>query len=190
MTTPVSLPEVSKILEESRFKKLQVPFSLSGISFSFPAAFLGQQRSNDLVLILDTNFESESRISRRVQGLTRALDLAGSRKPLTTVVLGKNAEASFLESLSYLSRVIPLQGASFQEAKNRLAILLPLEIPQPNNTITEPLTELLSELEDFEEPLRALAQRATEGSASVREHLIDLINSELIDEEGTKEWFS
>ena len=190
MKNSVSIDEVSILLEDSGFKKLPTPFTLNGISFSFPAAFLGQPPPNDLILIINTDLESESRLSRRVHGLTRALDLAGSKKPLTNIIFGNNVKSSFLESLSYLSRVVPLDKASHEEAKNRLAILLPLEIPQATSTTTEPLIELLSELTDFDEPIKVLAQRGEEGSASVREHFITLINSEFIDEEGAKEWFS
>jgi hypothetical protein len=187
MTNPISIADVSSILEEPRFKKIEMPFSLAGISFSFPGAFLGQPPSNDLILIIDTDQEAESRLNRRVQGLTRALDLIGSRKPLTAVILGERSTGEFVESLSYLCRVLPLNKAPTQEALNRLAILLPLELPQANGLVIEPLNELLLELEDFDGPLKALAQQAKNGSGFVREHLIHLINSKLIDEEGADE---
>ena len=87
MTGPVA--RAAGLLAGAGFSALPQPVDVAGIPFCF-SAMLSSARSLDLVVLIDT-FESgsEETMRREVVGLSRALDLAKSRRPLTVVLIGQ-----------------------------------------------------------------------------------------------------
>ena len=70
--------------------------------------------------------------AERVQALSRALDVAGSRRPLTIVVVGPRPELRVANALRSVARVLPVgegQGPAVnEEVLDDLGALLPLHI--------------------------------------------------------------
>lgn len=128
-TTPVE--RVSEILEEAKYKRIAVPVTIGGIEFEFPALFVGTGVSQDLIVVVDTAFEKEERILQKIGGLARVLDVLQSRRPLTTIVVGRRPGAAIIDGMSRVSRVLPVGTASDPaNLSNWLSVLLPLDLPE------------------------------------------------------------
>ncbi len=127
-TTP--LERVSQRLVSAQFKRVATPLTIGGIEIDAPAAFIGSPPSPDLVIVGDTLEQTPPRLQQTVEGIGRALDMMGSRRPLTLVVVGPRPTSAALTALSRFARVLPV-GDAADEANlaNWLAVLLPLPLP-------------------------------------------------------------
>src|SRR4051794_6193468 len=75
------------------------PVTVASVPFEFDAFLVGSDRANDLVVVIDTLVEPEPRIRQKVQGLSRALDVVGSRRPLTVILVGPAPRPRTVEAL-------------------------------------------------------------------------------------------
>ena len=66
------------MLAQAGYRELTMPLSVSNVPFDFAAAFIGGERSLDLVVIVDMVLadKNERRLVQKFQSLSRALDLA------------------------------------------------------------------------------------------------------------------
>src|SRR4051794_4709973 len=104
-------------------------------------------RALDLVLLVDTttgNFGDREggRVRRRVEALSRALDVTGSRY-VVTVILAGAVLADGIEALSETCRVLQVDGIALnaegkpadetaeRQLDDRIRVLLPLSLPAP-----------------------------------------------------------
>ena len=131
-TTP--LERVSQRLVDAQFKRVPKPLTIGGLEIDAPAAFIGSPPSPDLVVVGDTLEQTPPRLQQTVEGIGRALDMMGSRRPLTLVVVGPRPTSAALTALSRFARVLPV-GDAADEANlaNWLAVLLPLPLPVMND---------------------------------------------------------
>ena len=139
---------IQERLREAGYSDLPTPFKVAGVEFAFTGAMRGRAgRSLDLVLLIDTTTgdygdRDGGRVRQRVEALSRALDVTGSRY-LVTVILAGAVLAEGIEALSETCRVLQVEGINLDdqgkpaddEAKRqldaRIRVLLPLTLPLP-----------------------------------------------------------
>jgi hypothetical protein len=131
-TTPVE--RVAKLLEEAGFTRMPTPLEIGGIEIEAAAAFVGKPPLSDLIVVGDTLTQTPRGLHQSIEGVGRALDMMGSRRPLTLVVVGPRPESSILTSLSRYARVLAVgEQADESTLSNWLAVLLPLKLPATEN---------------------------------------------------------
>jgi len=146
---------------------------------------LGSDRANDLIIVIDTLVDSEERIRQKVEGLSRALDLVASRRPLTVVLVGPPPRPAIVEALGRVSRVLSVGTPTGDTAErflaDTLAVLLPLALPDASEAVVDPLTEIRRHLpDDFDRNVIApMFAAATGGSEAVKEALRELLEAPL-----------
>lgn len=181
-TTPVE--KVAEVLGAANFRRVATPLRLAGIEFDIPAAFVGTGTSSDLVLLVDTAFDSEIRIQQKVEGVARALDSMRSMRSLTTVVTGPRPRGLIIDALSRVSRVLPLgvsnDGHQDANVLNWLAILLPLKLPEPGEVTEDAVTEFAN-ARAADPILMALIEASSQGSQEVERRMSTLISEPLDD---------
>lgn len=170
---------ITALLHDAAFKSLETPIEIGGIKFEIPAGLIGGDKSLDLVLIVDSISEDERRILRKIEGVARALDVAGSKRTLTTVISGPRPSATILEAMSKVSRVLPIGTVKAEDMRrsleNWLAVLLPLKIPDASPDTTAPAQELLNSANDLPGDIISLITIARDGKDAVAEAINDFI---------------
>jgi hypothetical protein len=135
-------------LHGSGYSDLSTPFRVAGVEFPFTAAMRGRDgRALDLVLLVDTTTgdfgdRDGTRVRQRVEALSRALDVTGSRYVVTVILAGAMLSES-IEALSETCRVLhvedvplddhgkPTDTAAARQLDDRIRVLLPLRLPAP-----------------------------------------------------------
>jgi len=181
-TTPIE--KVAEILSAANFRRITTPLNLAGIQFDIPAAFVGTDTSSDLILLVDTAFDTEKRIQQKVEGIARALDSIGSMRPLTTVITGPRPLRLAIDAMSRVCRVLPLGVSNdvTQDAdiRNWLAVLLPLKLPEPSDVAEGTAAEFASA--GTADPVTmALIEASSQGREEVERCLSMLISKPLDD---------
>jgi len=159
------------------------PLELAGLSFDFPAAFLGDDRSLDLVLVADLAFDEPKSLLQRVESVARALDVMRSKRPITLVLAGPRPNRDVLEAMSRVCRVLPITSGKSEDAdaaiRNSLAVLMPLEIPRPSTATTEPLQKVRLRAGAMDDDILGLIDAASRGADAVEEKLHKLLLEQL-----------
>ncbi|MGB8842561.1 MAG: hypothetical protein WCC64_15990 [Aliidongia sp.] len=158
MTAVVPAERVAQILSDVGYRRLALPLRVATLTFDVAAAFVGVGNSADLVIIGDTATDGEPKVVQQIDGIARALDMMRSRRSLTTVIVGPKPVGKALESLAQISRVLAVgEAADPADLRDRLAILLPLELPDSlsadrdlgvDEELTLPDTSIAAELVD------------------------------------------
>lgn len=122
---------VVAMLEDAGYAPVEQPQSIAGIPFEFAAMLVGDT-SLDLIAVLDLAIDSEEeRNRRRIEGLARALDVVGSRRSLTVVLVGPRPSQGLIQVIAEVARVLavgtPVEGED-APLRDALASLLPLEL--------------------------------------------------------------
>lgn len=135
-------------LREAGYRDLATPFRVATVEFEFTAAMRGSNgRALDLILLVDTTTgefgdRDAARVRQRVEALSRALDVTGSRY-VVTVILAGAALAGDIEALAETCRVLHVEGLALDDSggpvdqvtrnqlDDRIRVLLPLELPDP-----------------------------------------------------------
>ncbi len=128
MSASQPVEKVAALLREAGYDRLPQPVAVAGIPFKF-SAVLAAKSSLDLVVVVDTVTDTDiASIRRRVEGMSRALDLVESRRPLTVVLIGPQAPPELQLALTRVARVL-VAGvpSSERELREAVAVLLPLE---------------------------------------------------------------
>jgi hypothetical protein len=134
---------IQQRLRAAEYDDLSTPFRIAGVEFQFTGVMRGRQgRALDLVLLVDTTAgdfgdSDAARVRHRVQAMSRALDVTGSRY-LLTVILAGAALPGDMESLAETSRVlhvdtVPLDAdgsPDLHRLDDSIRVLLPLSIPE------------------------------------------------------------
>lgn len=159
------------------------PLELAGLSFDFPAAFLGDDRSLDLILVADLAFDEPTSLLQRVESVARALDVMRSKRPITLVLAGPRPNRDVLEAMSRVCRVLPITSGKSEDAdaaiRNSLAVLMPLEIPRPSAAGTEPLQRVRLKAGKMDDDILALIEVAPRGANAVEDELHELLLKQL-----------
>lgn len=181
-STPVG--RVTVALENAGYQRIVDGLQVGELKFQFPAAFVKAKSSAELILVADIASESEVQLTRKVDGVARALDIAASTRSLTLVVTGPRPSASALESLGRVCRVLPtgnISGADGDEIlQNRLAVLLPLTLPQPESVAGNSLARIHAAAQNLGEATRKLIDVASQGQRAVSNELYSIIDAAAI----------
>lgn len=139
---------VQKRLRNAGYSDLSTPFKVAGVEFAFTGAMRGRNgRALDLVLLVDTttgDFGDRDgvRVRQRVEALSRALDVTGSRYVVTVILVGA-VLAEGVEALTETCRVLQVEGIALddqgqpadeirgRQLDDRIRVLLPLMLPVP-----------------------------------------------------------
>lgn len=131
--TPIE--QAVAVLEEAGYRRARHPLPVASTNFDFDTV-MTIERSLDLVVLVDTAVWSEDRTRRQIQALGRALDVLGSRRTLTLILVGPEPTQNTLEALTRVCRVLPVGAYSSsdhdQHLRDWLAVLLPLTLPEPD----------------------------------------------------------
>ena len=120
-------PLVQAIQERLRaggYSDLSTPFKVAGVEFAFTGAMRGRDgRALDLVLLVDTTTgdfgdRDGGRVRQRVEALSRALDVTGSRYVVTVILAGAMLSEG-IEALSETCRVLQVEGQCNRKSESR-----------------------------------------------------------------------
>lgn len=174
---------VRTILLEAEYIELSRPFRVGSLPFEFSAAFIGRDKSLDLIVVLDLNDGEQGRLVQRVRALARALDLAKSRRPLTAVLLGVERSENMIESISEVCRVLPIglpeENAVDQTLRDWLAVLLPLPELDELSGMADPEAELLSLLPNRTEQFDPYMSMANIGAEAVENYFAKRVREQV-----------
>lgn len=181
MTDSTPVGRVAALLEDAGYDRIANGLQVGELKFQFPAAFVKAKSSAELILVADIAIESETQLTRKVEGVARALDIASSTRSLTLVVTGPRPSASALESLGRVCRVLPTGDITGDDGdhvlKNWLAVLLPLSLPQPESVVGNSLARILAAAQDLDEATRNLIDVASQGEGAVSKELYSVIDA-------------
>ena len=185
MTQSQPVTRIVAILTNARYRHIQTPITVASIPFEFAALLVGSDRANDLVVVIDTLVDSETRVRQKIESLSRALDLVGSRRPLTVVLAGPPPRPSVIEALARVSRILtvgtPTGDSADRFLTDTLAVLLPLTLPDSNEAIVDPINEVSRQLsaEIDQDAVTALLAAAPSGADAVKEAFRTLLEAPL-----------
>ncbi|AJA65737.1 hypothetical protein ACVIW2_004504 [Bradyrhizobium huanghuaihaiense] len=182
MTTTIPVERVASVLEAAHFKRVPTPLKIGGIEIDAAAAFVGEPPIPDLIVVGDSLAQTPARLQQVVEGAGRALDMMGSRRPLTLIVVGPRPESSTLSALARHARVLAVgETAGEQDLFNWLAVLLPLTLPKASEDRAIAIRAKL--LEGFDDPLALeLVEIASAGVLRVASHLADAIDAPFLED--------
>jgi hypothetical protein len=182
-----TIDRIAAILKGANYKELAKPFAVSSLPFEFAAAFIGNERALDLIVVVDLFVEKdEARLVQKIQSLGRALDLAESRRSLTAVLVGTGLDIASLEAISRICRVLPVGTPSDDPSIDQylhdwLAVLLPLPVIEGVAALADWRTELTSQVGDGSSTsvFGAIVEAAHQGSDSVEKVLASRVQKEV-----------
>ncbi|KTE25815.1 MULTISPECIES: hypothetical protein [unclassified Sphingopyxis] len=145
MSDSILVATLVRRLESAGYERLPRPFRVASVEFDFAATLRGKgARGLDLVLVVDTatgspDDRSSDDVRSRVEALSRALDVTGSRYTLTLVIVGA-VVTDDVRVLSETCRVLAVAAIDLKSADGNtlgdespfddyIRILLPLRLP-------------------------------------------------------------
>lgn len=175
MTSALPAERVAQLLLAAGYRRLAEPLQVAGLAFSVAGAFAGGDRSADLVVIGDMATSSERGVIQQIEGIARALDVVRSHRPLTSIIVGPRPIGKALEALSQVSRVLAVEEAGDEvELRNRLAILLPIELPASLGQNRD--VNGIAQVSTTDDPFAVeLIQASALSEAAVRRHFHDAL---------------
>lgn len=183
MSGPVG--RVVAFLQAVGFQLLPPPLVIRQSAFEFDAVMMGPGEASDIILIADTVNYKDAEIVRRIQGVARALDLARSRNPLTSVLVGPRPHSIHLSKIMQVCRVLPVGTApsdpelSKAHLSNWLAVLTPLDQIDMDGVVADPMAALRERIGDMSEEIQALCEHVPEGFGAVESAANALLSKHL-----------
>lgn len=171
MSTSESVVDI--LVNEGGYRILPQPMKVGSGSFEFSHALVGSSTANDLVVVVEIKPDtSDDLIVRNILGLTRALDVLRSKRPLTAVLTSGPAAPETLRTISRVCRVLPVgapQGPKAADAvREWLAALLPLSQHAGSEISLDWIGELRAQLPKTTDLLmETLIAHAPEGARDV-----------------------
>jgi hypothetical protein len=205
MTGSLLVGGLVKRLEAAGYQPLSTPFKVASVDFEFTAALRGTAgRGLDLVLIVDTatgehGDRDATKVRQRVEALSRALDITGSRYVLTVILAGASLQGD-IDALSATCRVLTIEHAALDGAgqptsdgaaealDDHIRVLLPLDLRSDDSGDAlegDPISELLSALPATvdKELVQAVAKTSINGEDAVTRALATRLEEVLSEEE-------
>ena len=181
MTDSTPVGRVTAALEDAGYQRIANGLRVGELKFQFPAAFVKANSSAELIVVADIASESETQLTRKVDGVARALDIASSTRSLTLVVTGPRPSASALEALGRVCRVLPTGTIAGDDGdkvlKNWLAVLLPLSLPTPESVAGNSLVRIHAAAQNLDEITKKLIDVASQGEDAVSKELYSIIDA-------------
>lgn len=181
MTDSTPVGRVTVALEDAGYQLIAGGLQVGELKFQFPAAFVKAKSTAELILVADIASESEMQLTRKVDGVARALDIASSTRSLTLVVTGPRPSTAALESMGKVCRVLPTGNITGDDGdqvlKNWLAVLLPLSLPQPESAMGNSLARIHAAAKSMDESTRRLIDVASLGERAVSKELYSIIDA-------------
>ncbi|WP_374470241.1 hypothetical protein [Phenylobacterium sp.] len=190
---------IVKRLVDAGYTQIPTPFRVATVSFDFTAALRGREaRALDLVLLVDTTTgafgdRDATKVRQRVEALSRALDVTGSRY-VVTVILAGAALTGDIEALAQTCRVLNVESlppeatgeGSVAALDDRIGLLLPLQVPTSSppsdggegSAMERLLTALPKEVDQA--GFRGVLDASADGEASVTEAMTGVLERALI----------
>lgn len=139
---------IHRRLSDVGYSDLSTPFKVAGVEFPFTGAMRGRDgRALDLIILVDTTTggfgdRDGVRVRQRIEALSRALDVTGSRYVLTVILagamlvdgveaLGETCRVLQVEGITLDNQGTPIDQAMERHLDDRIRILLPLTLPPP-----------------------------------------------------------
>jgi len=178
VSTDGPVDRIVSILEASKaFRRVNSPITIGNVPFEFAAVLLGTGKNPDLVVVIDTINEDVQRTRQKIGGLGRAMDVVGSRRPVTAILAGPRPDEATLESIGRVCRVLPV-GTPTGTTGDRLlqdwlSVLLPLELPSQTSLAADSVGEVRRQMPDGIDPelLNAILDAAPRGTQAVQAEL-------------------
>lgn len=170
---PSAVETVLDVLEAAGFERLPKPLVVAGSMFDFDAAARGTGVSHDLVVVAASP-RSHRRLARLLSGLSRTLDQAASRRPVSLVLLDQRLDSSTRADLERHARVLTIESTDPgpEEVHRAVAVLLPLALPSASGQGRDPLAEVAEKLgSSLSKEHQAFLDAARVGPDEVRETL-------------------
>jgi hypothetical protein len=188
MSFSPAVARVVSVLESAGYHRFDEVLLVAGIPFRFPAV-LARDTSLDLVVVVDRIEEQDGeRLLERIAALSRALDVAGSRRPLTVVLVGPRPELRITHALRDVARILSVsegQGdATSQELLDALGALLPLRVavePEQDEETWPAVRRTLLSTHSGEDSA-ALIKASPGGPTQVENALRTLLSAPFLDE--------
>ncbi|WP_433951577.1 hypothetical protein [Brevundimonas bullata] len=175
MTAITPVERVCEALAKAGYVKLDRPLTIATLTIDLPAAFLGADTSPDLIVVGDLAEDSSERLQQKVETVARALDAMRSVRPLTVIVVGPRPSPASLLVMAQVARVLPVGMADEAQLKNWLAVLLPLDLPDPREGFVD-IDKALG-VNDVPDEASVLRAAALNGEAEVLQAFVGLISS-------------
>ncbi len=176
MIATVPTERIVNVLEGAGYKSLPIPLVIAGVPFEFSAALVGTGWSADLIVVADSTEEKDARILQKIEGLARAMDAVSSLRPLTLVLVGARPNTQMLDAMAGVCRVLAADGAAGKiEIEHRLAVLLPLVLPELKNLVVD-LTSLVGQPHDEDPIISRLLVASAGGEEDVKQLLFNLVS--------------
>jgi len=184
VTVEALIDEIVVRLTAAGYQALGRRVRIGSIAYEFAAVLLGPEGTLDLVIVVNSNSVDEvDRLHQRIEGVGRALDMAGSRRTVTSIVVGSTPDESVLSAIRRVGRYLLIQDQPESQPEwleDRLAILLPLNLGIATEGVPEPVDELLRRLDLSEDDeRRALVSAVSKGSSEVEAQLKRFIEAPL-----------
>lgn len=185
MTTAETVFEI--LTKEGGYRLLGKPIKIGSQAFDFTHVLVAGERANDLVIVIElTGASGDAQVTRSVLAFTRALDVLGSKRSVTTVLTSGQADNDLVNSISRVCRVLPVGAPTGPKAEEMvrdwLAVLLPLKSPPPVEHLADWKASLETQLEHTDdEPAIARFVQLAEGGKEAVEAALALEISTLAD---------
>ena len=177
-STQAPVERIVSILEGSNaFRSVPTPIKIGNVPFEFAAVLIGRDKNPDLVVVIDTINEDIQRTRQKIGGLGRAMDVVGSRRPITAILTGPRPDENMLELISRVCRVLPVgtpTGTKDDEMlEDWLSVLLPLPIAPQSGIAADPIGEMKKLLPTTVDQIlaNAVLQASPQGEKAVQQEL-------------------
>ncbi len=140
MTARDNVDRVISLLDGAGYQALVQPIIIGGIPFE-ATAILAKDKWLELITVIDTVLNSDDdSLCTKIEGLGRALDLVGSRRALTVILVGPRPSQTLDSKLKQVARVLCVPAAILDDngsaVRDALAVLLPLDLsPASDETV-------------------------------------------------------
>jgi hypothetical protein len=178
LTASAPIKRARELLAEAGLRPLTPPVTVAGIPFDFSVILIADD-SLDLVVLVDTVEDGpEEEARREIGGLARALDVAGSRRPLTVALIGPRWSELTERAMARVARVlvceVVLDDDAMAALHDALAVLLPLTLTTAPQEPTESWANVRAQLQKGAggPDLADLLGAAPRGAGRVRNALV------------------
>ena len=177
------LRRVLQILTGAGYRTAAATEELDALKGHFPATLVGGEQSIDLIVVTDTITESSDRLTQKLAALARLLDIVGSRRSITCILVGPVPPQKVLRRIGQSCRVLavgsPVGSLADRAIRDTLAVLLPLQLPPSLAEVVDPLNLMPARIGS---EVRGEIVEGLFGAASVGPRQVEAVMSQYLSE--------